>query len=278
VSPLERRYRWLLRAYPAEYRAGRGDEMLGTLLETAVPGQRRPGARESAALIAGGVRARAARNADMPVPASLRLAALLACATILSILLATSASRLSFGVRPAQMRYEWIAFGGLFAATTLIWFVRRELAALALLLAALAAGFSWDVRTQWLVGTVLVLAALTALRAERPPKAWLLWFCLPPAFFLQGMIPGHGGTQGIRLLTIVLAFAIIVLFLLGPLVWAVTDARPAFALATLLAFYAVDSMRGGYFNGWSVVCLAASVVAALPLLVRIVRRRRRAPA
>jgi hypothetical protein len=274
MSPLERRYRRLLRAYPAQYRSDRADEMLGTLLDAAAPGQRRPSARESASLIAGGIRARAARNASMPALASLRQAALLACATFLGILLATSASHISFGVRPpAQARYEWVALGGLSAATILIWFVRREVAVLALL-AALAAGLSWHVQTPWLVGTVLVLAVLTALRTERPPMAWLAWVFLPSAFFLQSMIPGSGGMQGIRLLAIVLAFVMIVLFLLGPLVWAVTDARPAFALAILLAFYAVASIRGGFFNGWTVVCLALSAAAALPLVMRIARRRR----
>ena len=33
MTALERRWRWLLRAYPAWYRRERGDEMLGTLME-----------------------------------------------------------------------------------------------------------------------------------------------------------------------------------------------------------------------------------------------------
>ena len=33
MTPLERRCRWLLRAYPAWYRHDRAGEMLGTLLE-----------------------------------------------------------------------------------------------------------------------------------------------------------------------------------------------------------------------------------------------------
>jgi hypothetical protein len=273
MSPLERRYRRLLRAYPAQYRSERADEMLGTLLDTAAPGQRRPSARESAGLIAGGVRARAARNAGLPALASLRLAAMLACATFLGILLATTAGHLSSGVRPPeQAKHEWIAIGGLFAATILIWFARRELAVVALL-AASVPGLFWHSLTPWLAGAVVVLAGLTALRTERPPWAWLLWFCLPPAFFLRDMVPGLTGMQ-VSLPAVGLAFAIIALFVLGPLVWAVTDARPAFALAILLAFYAVISVRGGFVDGWSVICLALSVLAALPLLLRIARRRR----
>jgi len=36
---LERRARWLLRAYPAAYRADRDEEIIGTLLETVPPGR-----------------------------------------------------------------------------------------------------------------------------------------------------------------------------------------------------------------------------------------------
>lgn len=58
-AALERRYRRLLLAYPAAYRRERGAEILDTLLESAAPGQRRPGAREVAALLLGGLRVRA---------------------------------------------------------------------------------------------------------------------------------------------------------------------------------------------------------------------------
>ncbi|SIN22367.1 hypothetical protein [Micromonospora cremea] len=57
MTVLERRYRWLLRAYPRAYQQYRADEMLETLLATA--GQRRrPDLREAAALVVGGLRAR----------------------------------------------------------------------------------------------------------------------------------------------------------------------------------------------------------------------------
>jgi hypothetical protein len=55
---LERRYRLLLHAYPATYRTARGDEIVGTLLDRARPGRRRPGVRESAGLILAGLRTR----------------------------------------------------------------------------------------------------------------------------------------------------------------------------------------------------------------------------
>ena len=58
MTPLERRCRWLLRAYPAWYRRDRAAEMLGTLLEASGPGQSWPSLRDARALITGGLRAR----------------------------------------------------------------------------------------------------------------------------------------------------------------------------------------------------------------------------
>ncbi|MEH0937896.1 hypothetical protein [Micromonospora psammae] len=58
MTELERRYRWLLRAYPRAYRQYRADEMLETLLATADDERRRPSLREAAALVVGGLRAR----------------------------------------------------------------------------------------------------------------------------------------------------------------------------------------------------------------------------
>jgi hypothetical protein len=58
VTPLERRCRWLLHAYPAWYRRERAGEMLDTLMEASPPGQRWPSFRDGRALIIGGLRVR----------------------------------------------------------------------------------------------------------------------------------------------------------------------------------------------------------------------------
>jgi hypothetical protein len=55
---LERAYRRLLRCYPAGHQARHADEMLGVLLASADPGQRRPGRAESANLVSGALRIR----------------------------------------------------------------------------------------------------------------------------------------------------------------------------------------------------------------------------
>ncbi len=58
MTPLERRCRWLLLAYPIWYRRERAGEMLGTLLEASAPGRRWPSFRDARALVAGGLRVR----------------------------------------------------------------------------------------------------------------------------------------------------------------------------------------------------------------------------
>ena len=47
MTPLERRYRRWLLAYPGEYRRDHEEEILGTLLQAAAPGQARPSTREA---------------------------------------------------------------------------------------------------------------------------------------------------------------------------------------------------------------------------------------
>ena len=58
MTPLERRCRWLLFAYPAWYRRRLAGEMLGTMLETSPPGGRWPSFRDTRSLVAGGLRVR----------------------------------------------------------------------------------------------------------------------------------------------------------------------------------------------------------------------------
>jgi hypothetical protein len=55
---LTRRYQRLLEAYPEAYRAERGQEILGTLLEGAKPGQRWPSVREAVGLVRGAISTR----------------------------------------------------------------------------------------------------------------------------------------------------------------------------------------------------------------------------
>lgn len=74
MTTLERRCRLLLRAYPAGYRQNRGEEIIGTLLETTPAGRSWPLARDVRGLVIGGLLARAARNRQQTTAANLRTA------------------------------------------------------------------------------------------------------------------------------------------------------------------------------------------------------------
>ena len=58
TTPYEQRCLSLLRAYPPRYRAARGAELLGTLLDVATPGRDTPSIRESWDIIRGGLMTR----------------------------------------------------------------------------------------------------------------------------------------------------------------------------------------------------------------------------
>jgi hypothetical protein len=76
MSPLERRCRLLLRAYPPAYRRDRGEEILGTLLEATPAGRAWPRLRDVRSVAIGGLRERAAQNRHLTTAANVRTAAL----------------------------------------------------------------------------------------------------------------------------------------------------------------------------------------------------------
>ncbi|WIM99819.1 hypothetical protein ACTOB_003484 [Actinoplanes oblitus] len=66
VDILERRYRALLRSYPADYRRERADELLDVLVTDEAGGRRWPEPRQAIALVRGGLRVRAGSAANRP--------------------------------------------------------------------------------------------------------------------------------------------------------------------------------------------------------------------
>lgn len=95
MNTLEARYRWLLRAYPAAYRRARGDEMIGTLMEAAKPGQRRPSLREAGSLALRGLQTRAGVHGSRS--GGERLAGTIRLAVLLLLAYATAVSLAEFG-------------------------------------------------------------------------------------------------------------------------------------------------------------------------------------
>jgi hypothetical protein len=164
TRPLADRYRSLLRWYPADYRAERGEEIVGTYLDLASSGQRRPSAADVVDLVRGGVhqqlRARHALGlADaLPFAATLALSAAAALAGVW--LVAAETITVPEGIL-------WTSFGPFATLGAAAW--------IAWLLAPVAALLR--------LGRPAVLLALLITAATIPASA-LTSYARPPLFVL----------------------------------------------------------------------------------------------
>jgi hypothetical protein len=264
VTALERRCRLLLRAYPAEYRADRGEEIIGTLLEATPPGRSWPLARDVRALAAGGLRARAALNRRLTTAANLRIAVLVGAAGYLAF---SAVAYLRVGVHvlagsnvPHQAGWLALTVGVLVGvAVAMAWLSsRRALLVAAALVAAVVVSLtgSWHHgQFGWPVTELACLAALALLagRAERPGRQWLWPVGLAAALPLVTSLMPVAGTLVFGLLMVVGVVGVLCV---------VIDARPAIATAVfLLAFWlpsGIDNLARG-----------AGVAAGVPLLALV---------
>ncbi|RKF20951.1 GlsB/YeaQ/YmgE family stress response membrane protein [Micromonospora globbae] len=84
-SPLERRYRRLLRAYPRRYQAERGEEIVGTYLDLVGPQRRWPSPRDALDLLRAGLRERLRAYGALGLADALPLAATAALNTLIAL-------------------------------------------------------------------------------------------------------------------------------------------------------------------------------------------------
>ncbi|WCN81808.1 GlsB/YeaQ/YmgE family stress response membrane protein [Micromonospora sp. LH3U1] len=84
-SPLESRYRRLLRAYPGDYQAERGDEIVGTYLDTVEPGRRWPSPHDALDLLGAGIRERLRGYGALGLAAAFPLSATAALNTLVTV-------------------------------------------------------------------------------------------------------------------------------------------------------------------------------------------------
>ena len=307
---LQRRYRRLLRIYPATYRAERSDEIVDTLMQASAPGQRRPRARDAWALVAGGLRARAGVDRRdrivMTVRASVRLGLLLFLADVAVYNLVNSYGSIArwvrYGSGQALLPPErsGLAIGVLAAATVLLlWHGRRVVGLVTGTLAAVVGlvNIPGVVHTsmagldRYIVPVaVLGLFAVTVRRGEQPlPRSWawaLVFVVLArdiwPAFQWSG--PAWLTSTA---MTLILGYTVPVILL----AWLVIDARPAagYAVFAVLSFtadlggqfmFASVGFDGDVQSAWSVTATPHYVtglgVFAVLALAGAVRLRRQA--
>jgi hypothetical protein len=275
---LEGRARWLLRAYPAAYRADRGEEIIGTLLEAVPPGRDWPPSREAVALVAAGLRARRAANLRQGLAASLRQVAVAGAAVYLAQLPALGLGAVAWSARRGHLwylfwDYQWLNYvPGALALVILaaVWSGRRGLVAAGAAAAVIAAVSYTLIWQEW--GLMIVLAdfvvppavvlLLVARRTERPPLS-LLW--LPglalgvalaeslantyPALFAAttaGTTLLSPYTTGLSLVTVLVAVC-----------WLATDVRP---LASLVFAFTVSRVVYGFAYGRPLVTVGPTVI------------------
>lgn len=189
---LERRYRRLLRFYPAGYRRERGDELLDVLLQDAASGQRRPGVRDAGALIAGSLRIRFGVDHSLSLAVSVRMAAIGAMVVFLALQAADAldgfASQIQlwmhYGAGQSVSAGDWryAVVGALTLATAvLLWTNRGRMAVVAAAGAVLAMATwrfyhdPWTTVMAPLINMIMVtIAVAVSYRRARPafPRSW----------------------------------------------------------------------------------------------------------
>jgi hypothetical protein len=281
MSGLERHCRLLLHVYPAAYRSERGDEIIGTLLETTPAGRAWPVPRDIRGLITGGLRARATLNRRATTAANLRLAVLVGLVAYFASAVATTLTALASAAErgvldlsgPYTFPFGWRMLLPLpLIAVTLVlaWMGCRRAIVLAGALPAAAAvviAGSWRFGGFGFAVTELsCLAALVALTgAKRPDRRWL---------WLIGLIVFDQLLRGTGEYSLAIPGTWLLLSLaLVSIAWLAIDARPAIAmlvvlLAMLLPLTADDLATGMI---WSVLLL---LIPGTVIAVAVWRLRR----
>lgn len=165
---LERRYRRTLVAYPAKYRAERGDEIVATYLEVTDSDRRWPSIADVADVLRGGVwqrlRASGATGlvAGVPVAATFALSAAAALAAVWLV---------SVELAPVPAEFVMSPVGPFQSLGGIVWIAWLAAALVALGLPALVA--RWFLATA-LTATVAVVPIATLSQYDRPPLSVLV--------------------------------------------------------------------------------------------------------
>jgi hypothetical protein len=237
---LEKSYRRLLRWFPALYRRRHEEEMLGVLMATAQPGQRRPGARESADLLWSAVKIRirmATRRADsQPWAAALAMAGVLLPLLMLLLKLTLFLDRgMQYGFgSPADLLIGAYGEPGSFARS--------------FQLNSYSIAFTGNLTNALTAGPVpaLILAGLVCLGWRRTAAAFAA--LVPLAFLAVSLTSGYTLLDAPRVDVTLYAYGVEALILLSapsaPRGWRALRWRPAALLAAATVTAGIG-MNGG---------------------------------
>ncbi len=305
TDELERRYRRLLRFYPATYRRERADEIIDTLLQGAQPGQRRPGFRDTIALATGGLRARAGVDRRLSLAANLQTSVLftvfmlLAYPAAIGILQAYDEVRLWIHYGANQQpsgpdRQDMVLTALTLAAAVLVWLGHRRAAIAPVIGMLIAAWHPFYFLSNSLTLTVTPLVILVALvwlardpRARSFPRSWA-WFLVPYLFWhliWPRFIEEHLLSQGVTsyLLITYIPFALV-------LAWSLIDGRLALSLSIFACVSSIVSLiytgivalidptengsadLAGYTNAYGLALIAVILAVGAAGLVRVRRQ------
>ena len=253
TTSLERRYRRLLRAYPAAYRRRRGDELLATLLEAAAPGQQHPTLRETLGLLGGGLSARVGLAGGC-TPWTLWAEGLRLGALLLLVSLTGDAASATW-LQTNHVVFTWIFSTAAGLAVTLasaaaVAAVARGAFRAALVLIGVAVAAGWPgLRYPPELWAYLTAAGILAVLARRPParprrRAWP-WLLATPLTLVVGLYGIHFPTDRFHpqsgMILDTRTLLPVAVLLVAVLLWLPIDPRPTIAAAVYVA-----PMLGGY--------------------------------
>ncbi|WP_433424299.1 hypothetical protein ACQP1V_17755 [Microtetraspora malaysiensis] len=284
MTPLERRYRLLLRAYPPAYRAAHGTELVGVLLDCAAPDRTTPELREATGLLTGGLRERvrhAARGSawrdglhlGATAVMAMQLAAMLPYAGSLPLWVVLSALALLAAVRGrVRLALPLVLLTGAKAVAIASGQQLVELTMLPVYPSFLTTEpmFVASAPATVAVGYGLVCCCLLALSVGEAPRtrSWWWWAAVPFAAW--------AGPQWMALETpipISLSRMALEVTVLGLAVWAARVAGdPRWALAAALYLLVVSDQLGEHFAVltrqhlayWGLLALLTALAAFVP--------------
>jgi hypothetical protein len=283
MSPLERRYKVLLLAYPAWYRRERGAEILTTLLDASPPGAAWPSARDAISLLMGGLKIRTGQNRRLGMSASIRTAVLLGVVLSLEPYVApelSSTLRLLPGTiagTPGRVPMAVCCLATM-AVMAAAWFAPRPVA-VALGMTAAGLRVFWadagDPADYVRAAALLMVLALLVRDTERMPRSWL-W--LAGSFLALQFL--FWSTQ-VAQVNVIYTYGLIAEFTVAAaaLAWAVVDARPALAVAVFVTCQFVlpivfDPLDRGANPAYQATLIPVGITAAIvvPAIWRLRRQ------